>query len=290
MKDLVENRRRLSFSTKLRVLLQALQENGISWTAAMCVYYAGSAVANASFNYAARRRVTRDLPALNSPSMNRIIWDNWNWDAGGEEWTPSAAWKRSVIDTFLLPNVAPTDVVVEIGPGAGRWTEALVHRARALEGIDISAACVEQCAQRFADHCNARFSIGSGRDLCGLADNTADSLWSFDVFVHVNLDDLAAYAREFSRVLRPGGRGVVHHGGVAGMRGGWRSDVTADSARAVLEAAGLTVLSQEASWHEAGIEHQAGLYGDVITTFARPVSASAAPIQLRLISSAGRQA
>lgn len=57
--------------------------------------------------------------------MNYEIWQNWDWEDSSEEWTESVEWKNSLIDNILLKHMAKGGNIVEVGPGAGRWTEAL---------------------------------------------------------------------------------------------------------------------------------------------------------------------
>ena len=79
-----------------------------------------------------------------------LIWDSWEWDAdGGEKWTESEAWKDSVIREVLRPRVPEGSDVLEIGPGAGRWTETLAELAGSLTLVDISSRCIEICRDRF---------------------------------------------------------------------------------------------------------------------------------------------
>jgi SAM-dependent methyltransferase len=270
MKDIIDNRARIGTSTKLRLLERSFKENGFVWTFLMGCYYLASAVADKSYALADARRRARNLPGMNSANMNKLIWNEWDWSAKGEEWTPSPAWKQSVIDTLLVPNIPRGGNVVEIGPGGGRWTEALQMRAGKLTGIDISEACVEQCRKRFA-HCdNVEFRVGSGTDLAGIANNSVDAIWSFDVFVHINKPQFEAYTREFARVLKSGGTGAIQHGSVGGRLGGWRSDVTTDDVGGFLRSAGLVVAEQVSTWNDGGHEHKAGLYDDVVTVFRKP--------------------
>jgi ubiquinone/menaquinone biosynthesis C-methylase UbiE len=202
--------------------------------------------------------------------MNRVIWENWDWSAKGEEWTPSPEWKRSVIEHLLRADIPDGAAVLEIGPGGGRWTEELQQRSKRLTGLDISAACVRTCQARFL-HCdNVDFRVGSGSDLDGVPDASVDAIWSFDVFVHVDLREFRAYTAEFARVLRPGGIGVIHHGGVGGSTGGWRSNVTGDDVLEMLRSTDLEVVERLSSWWDNGCEYHAGLYGDAVTIFRMP--------------------
>ena len=269
MKDILANRVRLPSRTKAQMLALSVRENGILWTSLMGVYYLASALADRSFASASNLRLQRGLPGMNSPAMNRIIWNNWDWSGKGEEWTPSTEWKQSVIARLLQPNIAQGATVVEIGPGGGRWTGELLRRASKLIGIDISEACVAECCKRFADAGNAEFWVGSGSDLKGVATASIDAIWSFDVFVHINRSQFKSYAEEFARVLRPGGSGIIQHGAIGGEKGGWRSDMTAEDARTFLRSAGLEVIEQVDSWSDSGVEFKAGLYDDVVTVFRK---------------------
>jgi len=271
MKDIVENRRHLNWRQKAAVGRLALKENGILWTVLLGTYYVFSGLADKAFAAMARRRIRKNLPGLNSAAMNRLIWNSWDWSSAGEEWTPSPDWKESVLSQVLRPHIGEGGVVVEIGPGGGRWTEELQKRAARLVGLDISQACIDTCRERFAGCDNVEFRVTGGTDLAGIADASVDSIWSFDVFVHINEQELRAYAAEFARVLKAGGGGVLHHGTAGGSTGGWRSDVTDTRMRELLGEAGLEVADQFRSWTDpgSGVEHQAGLYDDAITVFRR---------------------
>ncbi len=270
MKDLVENRSRLGFGKKLSLARQAVKENGFLWTGLMGIYYLCSGVAEKAFGRAAARRERLGLPGMNSVALNKEIWESWDWGAAGDEWSPSPEWKASLVRNILEKYVPDGGRVVEIGPGGGRWTEYLQKRAAKLTGIDLSQACVDACAKRFAGCDNVEFYTNSGCDLPRIDDRSLDAIWSFDVFVHINRAEVEKYAAEFARALKPGGVGVIHHGNVGGKRGGWRSDMTDTAMREVLEAAGLQVDAQIDHWVDGGTEHEIGLYDDSVTVFRKP--------------------
>jgi methyltransferase family protein len=267
MKDIIANRRRLSLSTKLRVLRLSVQENGVLWSLLVGIYYVSSALAEKCFALASARRAKFHLPGLNSSTMNKLIWERWDWSSGGEEWTPSPEWKLSVINTLLRPHVLEGSTVLEVGPGLGRWTEALLNCSENYVGVDISAACVQGCRKRFERWPNARFLVGSGSDLSDVATSSIDMIWSFDVFMHINKPQFQSYAREFSRVLSPRGIGVIQHGGVAGIAGGWESDMTEEDVRDFLQQADLVVEDQIRAWRDGDDEFRAGAYGNFVTIF-----------------------
>jgi SAM-dependent methyltransferase len=268
MKDDVDNRRRVRPGRKLRLAAIALRENGLVWCALLAAYYLSSTVAHRTFAWMTRWRQRRGIPGLNSPTLNREIWDGWNWDAGGEEWSGSAQWMGSLRRCVLDARIPMRSSVLEIGPGAGRWTGDLLTRASRYVGVDISETCTEQCRRRFRDAGHARFVTGSGTDLAEIEDQSIDAIWSFDVFVHINRAEFERYADEFARVLRPGGIGIIHHGAVAGASGGWRSDVTAGAVQEFLEQHGLQIEESFGEWTDGGEVHRLS-YDDLITVFRR---------------------
>ena len=60
-----------------------------------------------------------------APEVNKERWGGWDWSRHGEEWTVSAEWKQALIADVLFPTIPEGGTVLEIGPGAGRWTEVL---------------------------------------------------------------------------------------------------------------------------------------------------------------------
>jgi hypothetical protein len=164
VKDIVNNRRLISFSEKLSIARLAYTQNGIAWCTAFGIYYVASALSNRAFSTMDRIRKRRGVPGLNSLELNRAIWKSWNWDTAGEEWSRDEAWKQSVIDGFIDRYIPASSSILEIGPGGGRWTEVLLERASRYIGIDISPSCIEACLARFGDNDQARFIVGSGSD------------------------------------------------------------------------------------------------------------------------------
>jgi len=157
-----------------------------------------------------------------SITSNRDVYNNpRTWNRRGDSWTFHAdacgqdyeVWKRSVVETFLDPYLGPEVDVLEVGPGYGRWTEFMIGRCHTLTLVDVSDACIEACHKRFAEDLpEEAFVVNDGRSL-PVPDSSFDLVWSFATFVHVDEPEVAAYLAECSRVLRPGGRFVIHHAG-----------------------------------------------------------------------------
>lgn len=153
---------------------------------------------------------------------NREMWDEpSNWIDRGDEWTFHARtcsqhyqdWKRSVVSTFIVPYIGARVDVLEVGPGHGRWTEYMVDRVHSLTLVDLSLTCIETCQKRFVDaEREITYIVNDGTDL-PVPDASIDVIWSFGTFVHIDESEIESYLGEFRRVLRPGGKFVIHHPG-----------------------------------------------------------------------------
>lgn len=182
-----------------------------------------------------------------SAAENRKIWNEYDWSKRGDEWTRSEEWKAEVVREFIDPYFCEGDVILEIGPGGGRWSEVLQPRARKLHLVDVAEKPLELCRERFRGCANVEYLLSDGRTLA-VADDSIDRIWSYECFVHINPLDIKGYFREFRRVLKPGGRALVHHAGppIPGMpfRPGMRSDMTDRMAYAFAAECGLEVEAQ----------------------------------------------
>jgi ubiquinone/menaquinone biosynthesis C-methylase UbiE len=197
-----------------------------------------------------------------TPAEQRALYNAYDWSKQGEEWTVSAEWKQGLIDEFLIPNVPEGGVVLEIGPGGGRWTEILQRRAGRLVLADVSDQALANCRERFRGCANIEYLLGDGRTL-RVADSSLDAIWSYDVFVHVNPVNARSYVREFARILRPGSRAVIHHPG-SERHNPSRSDLTDAMMAAFCAEAGLDIVVQTSKF-ALGTNR-----GDVLSLIQKP--------------------
>lgn len=116
---------------------------------------------------------------------------------------------RYVRDRFLLPFAGPDKTVVEIGPGGGRWSKYL-QDAVLLYAVDYHQELLDEFARSYSKS-NIRPIRNNGSDLPGVPDGSVDLVWSFGVFVHLELDTIDGYLREIRRVLKPEGFAVLQY-------------------------------------------------------------------------------
>jgi cyclopropane fatty-acyl-phospholipid synthase-like methyltransferase len=225
------------------------------------------------------------MPSL---GWNLKLWDqDYPWSADGDEWTqqaefcgvPYEKWKDSLARTFLIPHLAEKKVVVEIGPGHGRWSKMIAGRVcgGALYLVDISPSCLEFCQKQIIQY-HVAYVLNDGKSLSGtcgnkhhrIDDNYVDFIWSFDTFVHIEEPETRSYIKEFSRVLKRQAMGVIHHSGSPTPEqraNGARSLVTGGLWKNILAENGLVVIRQTDEWGEGC---NLKLTGDAITVFVKP--------------------
>jgi SAM-dependent methyltransferase len=239
----------------------------------------------------------------NTVSDNLAQWDvHHAWTEEGDEWAGQAAacgvpyqdWKKGMVERYQ-PLGPRGGTVLELGPGHGRWSEALVERAGLLVLCDVSPNCLDACRQRLAGRGRLRTHLSGGSDLPGDLSGAVDAVWSYDCLVHVGPLDFQQYLVEMARVLKPGGIAVLHHanrerglrralgdwlgraparGGARDADHGWRSPVSSADVRAWATAAGLTVERQERTWKRwtpQGVQ-TVGVprFGDCISVLRKP--------------------
>lgn len=199
-------------------------------------------------------------------------WSTYDWGRQGEEWNASPEWKQALIDDVLLRWIPSDTVTLEIGPGAGRWTDVLATRASRLLLVDVSEQPLELCRQRFGDDNRITYILTPTSSLPGVADASIDAVWSFDVFVHLAPRDQVSYLKEIARVLAPGAVAVLHHAdgrnrGHSPSRVGWRSPMSRNLFAALATECGLKVQCQFDSWGDGRYDLSA--FGDAITVCGR---------------------
>lgn len=149
-------------------------------------------------------------------AWNKHYWDaHYDWKGAGEEW--SKAWGGSEAQWFgsLLPRLhrfLPTENILEIAPGRGRWTRYLMsYMSGRYHGVDLSAECIGYCREVFRDVPVAAFSVNDGLSLAMVEDATYDLVFSFDSLVHVELQVHDTYIPQILAKLKRQGVAFIHH-------------------------------------------------------------------------------
>ncbi|GAA3600958.1 hypothetical protein GCM10022419_101400 [Nonomuraea rosea] len=110
---------------------------------------------------------------------------------------------------FLRDKVRPSDRVLDMGCGTGRFTVPLAATAAAVTGLDISPEMLEQNGRKLAERVlHAELHQG---DMTALPfeDGSFDVVTSMLALMHLPREDREAVFAEAARVLKPGGRLLV---------------------------------------------------------------------------------
>ena len=202
-----------------------------------------------------RNRIKRLIKPSKSNTISNNLdqWTGWDWSERGEEWSNYPGWKESLVEHVLIPNIPIDSIVLEIGPGGGRWSEILLSRVKKLSVVDLAQKCIDVCKERFQGRTNIEFFVNDGRSLSMIESNSIERIWSWDVFVHIAASDIKSYIAEFARVLMPGGRAIIHHSKNGENELGWRSDMTAEKMQEYCAENNLNLVSQFETWGDSKV-------------------------------------
>jgi ubiquinone/menaquinone biosynthesis C-methylase UbiE len=127
----------------------------------------------------------------------------------GEEWGTDDLTAR-IHEKFLLPHLGPDKRVLEIGPGGGKYSVGVAPHCKELICADVSHEMLSRVKHRLEGKGTLLTRKLDGLDLCGVDDESVDLAFAIDVFVHLDLEDIYGYLREFRRILVEGGTVVLH--------------------------------------------------------------------------------
>lgn len=145
------------------------------------------------------RRILEAIRLLASETVYGIEW-------GVVELVPPLLYVRN---RFVLPYIAPTQTAVEIGVGGGRWTKYLLGFGK-LYAVDYYQEILDELRANYNRE-NMEFIKNNGTDFPGIADASADYIFSFGTFVHLEIPLIETYFENIRRILKPGGNVVVQY-------------------------------------------------------------------------------
>jgi SAM-dependent methyltransferase len=120
---------------------------------------------------------------------------------------------RPTLDEVLYPYLRADSAVCEIGPGTGRWSRHILERIPdgELHLVDPSRWMVRFLSHYFAARPNVHAHISDGQSLPFAQAESLDAIFSANTFVELKLGVIYVYARDFARVLKPGGHVVIDY-------------------------------------------------------------------------------
>ncbi len=173
----------------------------------------------------------------------------------GEEWGRLED-AVQVIDEWILPHVDPGSVCGEIGTGGGRVAVRVAPKVGEFHAFDVSRKMLTLVESELRDVPGTRFHHLQVPAFPPELAGRFDFLYSFDVFVHLDLHVQWRYLQEVHRALKPGGKAFLHTANLT-SEAGWQRFVdqdryrvegfyfmTPEAVRTLVERAGFRLLEE----------------------------------------------
>lgn len=113
-----------------------------------------------------------------------------------------------VVEQLIEPYIHSDSVVLEIGPGNGKWTQFLT---KAKEVICVDIVDLEKILQERFPQVNLKILVLKDDIKLDIKDCQINFIFSFDTFVHLESECIEAYFKEFYRILKFESCGVIHY-------------------------------------------------------------------------------
>jgi len=192
------------------------------------------------------------LPTVND---NKKEWDeDYQWVNRGDEWSsswggPSMQWYGCILPR--IQSFIPTDSIVEIACGYGRWTQFLKDMCQNLTAIDLSEECIQACRQRFSDCSNVEYHVNDGKSLHMIPDSSANFVFSFDSLVHADESVLTEYISQLPRIMKDEGIAFFHHSNLGEYYGTYAKVRKIPKLESLLRRLGI--LEKKLHWRDFGV-------------------------------------
>ena len=254
------------FYIRVNRVLNSIKENGFFWTTTFIL----RRISINCYIFFEKRLIKIEerkfIKGWNSISQNKLTWDKWNWNNKGEEWTISSEWKDKFVSKIIYEHIKPGSVILEVGPGAGRWTTYLMNLAERLYLVDISQKCIEICKKKFQSENFIEFLLLKEICLDKLKNSSLDCIFSYDVFVHIDYKDIEKYFSEFKEKISKDGKIIIHYSRVGDKLGKFRSRFNEDDFKYLLKKYNFKVINIYDNLKLEEIEsYNASKYNEVIS-------------------------
>jgi SAM-dependent methyltransferase len=120
---------------------------------------------------------------------------------------------RPTLERVVFPRLRQDAVVVELGPGTGRFSRHLAPRLPegALRLVDHSPFVVRFLQAYFRDNPRVSVHLNDGASLPFADDGWADLIFSAGTLIALSLGTIDLYVRDFFRVLKPRGCAIFDY-------------------------------------------------------------------------------
>lgn len=126
-------------------------------------------------------------------------------DGYEKNWTPE-------IINMVRSCVDGTSIVLEIGCGAGYWTNQIAPLCGQMYAIDLIPRPQLNSKVTYIENENHQFNCNV------IPSESIDFVFSFGVFCHLSLSACEEYLQDILRILKPNGKALLMYGDEAGLQ------------------------------------------------------------------------
>jgi len=161
---------------------------------------------------------------------------------------------KYVKENFVNPYLNKTHTALEIGPGGGRWTQYLLQFER-LYLVDYHKELLDELRQNFNQE-NFVWIKNNGFDFPQIQTDSIDYLFSFGVFVHLDIDIIENYLKNIFLILKPNGNVILQYSDkhkIMAQKNNGFSENTPEIMRKLILDNGFTILEEDTTslWHSS---------------------------------------
>ena len=120
-------------------------------------------------------------------------------------------WEKDKSKFYELFQRLDLDNVIELACGRGRHVPQYLDQAGKITLVDILQKNIDYCMKRFRNYNNIFYYCNDGYNLEKLSTGEYSALFCYDSMVHFEMMDIYEYLKDIYRVLKSGGRALLHH-------------------------------------------------------------------------------
>ncbi len=123
----------------------------------------------------------------------------------GDEWGNKSDVLR-IVEEYIYPFITKESVVAEIGVGGARIAIKVADRIKELYCFDISSEMLKRAEAALGNFSHVSYVLLENSRFSQVFTGKFDFVYSFDVFVHLDLHTMWKYFNEIGTILKEGGK------------------------------------------------------------------------------------
>jgi len=127
----------------------------------------------------------------------------------GDEWGTKNS-VTEIMEDYVYPYIDEHSIVAEIGVGGGRIASIVAPRTKELYCFDVSNEMLKRAKNALKNLSNVHYILIEQPKFKSELAEKFDFVYSFDVFVHLDLHTMWNYFNEIGAVLKKGGKAFIH--------------------------------------------------------------------------------